>query len=170
MPDSDRILRAGEGRYAGGPDFGIRFMLSGDRTGGGFSMVEHPIGPRVLAAPLHRHRYEDEWSFVLEGEVGCQLGDDVVVAGADDVVFKRRDEWHTFWNAGDRPARILEIISPAGFEGYFATQADLLDAGHTPGPGVMEALLERYGLEFDLESIPGLLERHGLVLPTPPEA
>src|SRR3712207_5046307 len=79
MPDSDRILRAGEGRYAGGPDFGIRFMLSGDRTGGGFSMVEHPIGPRVLAAPLHRHRYEDEWSFVLEGEVGCQLGDDVVV-------------------------------------------------------------------------------------------
>ena len=52
---------------------GVRFMLAGDETGGGFSLVEHPIPPRALAAPLHRHSREDEYSFVLEGRLGAML-------------------------------------------------------------------------------------------------
>ena len=47
------------------------------------------------------------------------LGDAVVEAGPGDLVFKPRNQWHTFWNAGDEPCRILEIISPAGFERFF---------------------------------------------------
>ena len=78
------------------------------------------MSPRALAAPLHRHTREDEYSFVLEGRMGALLGDDVVEAGPGDLVFKPRDQWHTFWNAGDEPCRILEIISPAGFERFFA--------------------------------------------------
>ena len=39
-------------------------MLDGDRTGGGFSLVEHPLAPRALAAPMHRHKNEDEYSYV----------------------------------------------------------------------------------------------------------
>ena len=46
---------------------GARFMIWGEETGGGFSLVEHPIPPRTLAAPVHRHPKEDEYSFVLEG-------------------------------------------------------------------------------------------------------
>lgn len=57
---------------------GARFMVDGEESGGGFSLVEHPIPPRSLCAPLHRHRHEDEYSFVLEGRMGAQLGDDVV--------------------------------------------------------------------------------------------
>ena len=72
-----------------------------------------------LAAPLHRHNREDEYSFVLEGRMGALLGDDVVYAEPGDLVYKPRGQWHTFWNAGDKPARILEIISPAGFEQFF---------------------------------------------------
>ena len=75
--------------------------------------------PRALGAPLHRHNREDEYSFVLEGRVGALLGEEVVYGNKGDLLFKPRDEWHTFWNAGDEPARILEIISPAGFERYF---------------------------------------------------
>ena len=60
--------------------------------------------PRALAAPLHRHMREDEYSFVLEGRMGALLGDEVVEAGPGDLVFKPRDQWHTFWNAGDEPA------------------------------------------------------------------
>ena len=78
------------------------------------------MSPRALAAPLHRHTREDEYSFVLQGRMGALLGDDVVEAGPGDLVHKPRDQWHTFWNAGDEPCRILEIISPAGFEGFFA--------------------------------------------------
>ena len=89
--------------------------------------------PRALAAPLHRHNREDEYSFVLEGRMGALLGDDVVEAGPGDLVYKPRGQWHTFWNAGDEPARILEIISPAGFEQFFAELAPLA-AGGAPDP------------------------------------
>jgi quercetin dioxygenase-like cupin family protein len=47
--------------------------------------------------------------------VGALLGDEVVIGGPGDLIFKPRNQWHTFWNASDQPARLLEIISPAGF-------------------------------------------------------
>ena len=90
-----------------------------EETGGGFSLVEHPMPPRHLAAPLHKHSREDEYSYVVEGRMGAILGDDVVYAEVGDLVFKPRDQWHTFWNAGDEPCRILEIIAPGGFEHFF---------------------------------------------------
>ena len=100
-------------------------MIDGDETDERFSLVEHPMSARALAAPLHRHTREDEYSYVLEGSVGALLGDDVVIGKPGDLIFKPRDQWHTFWNAGDEPARILEIISPAGFERFFAELVDL---------------------------------------------
>ena len=139
-------------------------MVDGDRSGGGFALVEHPIPPRALAAPLHRHSREDEYSVVLEGRVGALLGDDVVYGERGDLIFKPRGEWHTFWNAGEEPARLLEIISPAGFERYFEELLEL--------PAVLPrdervvriaAIAERYGLEMDFSSIPGLLKRYELV-------
>jgi uncharacterized cupin superfamily protein len=54
-------------------------MPGSEQTGGGFSLVEHPMAPRGLGAPMHVHRNEDEYSYVLEGEVGVQIGDDVVI-------------------------------------------------------------------------------------------
>ena len=80
---------------------------------------------RALAAPMHRHSREDEYSFVLEGRVGAQLGDEVVFAGRGDLVFKPAISAHTFWNAADEPARILDVISPAGFERFFKEIVDL---------------------------------------------
>jgi Cupin domain len=75
---------------------------------------------------------------VLEGRMGALLGDDVVEAGPGDLVYKPRGQWHTFWNAGDEPARILEIISPAGFERFFAELAPLADGG-APEPSASSA-------------------------------
>jgi quercetin dioxygenase-like cupin family protein len=140
---------------------GVRFMISGDDSGGGFSLVEHPIPPRALAAPLHRHSREDEYSFVLEGHLGALLGGDVVYGEPGDLVFKPRGQWHTFWNAGDEPARILEIISPAGFERYFAEVVELLEAG-PPEPSALGDIAGRYGLEVDRESISRLTAEYGL--------
>src|SRR5215218_10835775 len=108
---------------------------------GGFSLVEHPIPPRSLCAPLHRHDGVDEYSFVLEGRMGALLGDDVIYAEAGELAFKPRDQWHTFWNAGDTPCRILEIISPAGFERFFEELA--------AGVGSPDDIGARYGLELD---------------------
>jgi mannose-6-phosphate isomerase-like protein (cupin superfamily) len=141
---------------------GVRFMIDSAASGGGFSLVEHPMPPRTLAAPLHRHSREDEYSFVLEGRVGALLGDEVVYGEPGDLIFKPRDQWHTFWNAGDEPARILEIISPAGFERYFEQLTELLRDAGPPDPAAIAALAARYGLKLDFESVPSLVEEYGI--------
>jgi mannose-6-phosphate isomerase-like protein (cupin superfamily) len=151
--------RDGKAGFLG--SIGVRFMIDGDETDQGFSLVEHPMSPRALAAPLHLHTREDEYSYVLEGRMGALLGDEVLEAGPGDLVFKPRNQWHTFWNAGDEPCRILEIIAPAGFERFFAELDGMGGALNAP-PEQLAALNERYGLEMQPDTVPGLLERFGL--------
>jgi mannose-6-phosphate isomerase-like protein (cupin superfamily) len=146
---------------------GVRFMIWGEEAGEHFSLVEHPMSPRALAAPLHRHTREDEYSYVLRGRLGALLGDDVVFAEPGDLVFKPRDQWHTFWNASDEPASILEIIAPAGFERFFSELSDLGGVTNVQ-PSVMGGLCERYGLEMKPETVPELLERFQLRFPGEP--
>ena len=146
---------------------GVRFMIDGAEADERFSLVEHPMSPRALAAPLHRHNREDEYSYVLEGQVGALLGDEVVIGRPGDLIFKPRNQWHTFWNAGDEPARLLEIISPAGFEHFFEELVDL--GGVTEAsPETLAELCARYELEMDPDSVPGLVERFGLRFPGEP--
>ena len=147
---------------------GVRFMVWGAETGGTFSLVEHPIPPRTLVAPLHLHTREDEYSYVLEGRMGAQLGDDVVYAEPGDLVFKPRNQWHTFWNAGDTPCRLLEIISPSGFEHFFNQLGEGMAAAKGVSVAAVPDLAElgaRYGLYFQPESIAWLCQEHGLVFP-----
>jgi mannose-6-phosphate isomerase-like protein (cupin superfamily) len=145
---------------------GVRFMIDGNEADERFSLVEHPMSARALAAPLHRHTREDEYSFVLEGRMGALLGDEVVEAGPGDLVFKPRNQWHTFWNAGDEPCRILEIISPAGFEGFFRELVDLGGIAEAT-PEQFAELTQRYGLEVQPDTIPELLDRFGLRMGEP---
>jgi len=154
-----RVLGPEDGKAGSLGSIGARFMIGGEDTGETFSLVEHPMPPRRLAAPLHRHANEDEYSYVLEGRVGALLGDEVVYGEPGDLIFKPRNQWHTFWNAGDEPARLLEIISPAGFERFFEELVDLPQDGGPPDPAKLAAIAAPYGLEFDFESIPGLQER-----------
>ena len=141
---------------------GVRFLA----VGSGFSLVEHPMSPRALAAPLHLHTREDEYSFVLQGRMGALLGDDVLEVGPGELVRKPRDQWHTFWNAGDEPCRILEIVSPPGFERYFRELSDL-GGSRNATPEELAELGRRYGLQVRPETIPELLERFGLVIGAP---
>src|SRR5947207_13075184 len=120
-----KVLGPREGKAGTLGMIGVRFMIPGEDAGERFSLVEHPMPPRSLAAPLHRHNREDEYSFVLEGRIGAVLGEEVVYAGPGDLVYKPRGQWHTFWNPDDQPARILEIIPPAGFERFFDELVDI---------------------------------------------
>lgn len=157
--------RDGKVGFLGG--VGFRFMVGGAESGGGFALVEHPMEPHALAAPLHRHGREDEYSFILEGRVGADLGGDIVYGEVGDLIFKPRGQWHTFWNAGDGPARVLEIISPAGFEKFFDQMTDRAARGELD-PAGMAALAAEYGAEVDLNSVPRLLMTHGLTFPGGP--
>jgi mannose-6-phosphate isomerase-like protein (cupin superfamily) len=151
--------RDGEVGFLG--SIGVRFLIDGLETDQGFSLVEHPMSPRALAAPLHLHTREDEYSYVLEGRMGAQLGEEIVQAGPGELVFKPRNQWHTFWNAGDEPCRILEIIAPAGFENFFK-ELDALGGAINADPDELTELAARYGHYFQLDSVPELLQRFNL--------
>jgi mannose-6-phosphate isomerase-like protein (cupin superfamily) len=156
-----RKLGPDEGEYSELPGVGVRYMIWAEESGGGFSLVEHPIAPKTLCAPYHRHSREDEYSFVLEGTMGALLGDDVVYVEQGDLAFKPRDQWHTFWNAGDTPCRILEIIAPGGFERFFREFGNFLEANPGAEPPFDE-YSQKYGVDFDMEATARIVAEHGL--------
>jgi mannose-6-phosphate isomerase-like protein (cupin superfamily) len=137
---------------------GTQWKIDAAHTGGRFSVVHHQLPPRTLAAPLHRHHREDEHSYVLKGMFGALLGDHVVTAEPGTWVFKPREQWHTFWNAGDAPCEIIEVISPAGFEDYFREWRAIWPDRTKTGP-----LLKKYELDMDIDSVPALCARFGLL-------
>jgi len=159
-----RVVGPQDGKAGFLGSIGVRFMLDGADADGRLAVVEHPMSAHALAAPLHRHTREDEYSYIVEGQVGALLGEEVVIGGPGDLIFKPRGQWHTFWNAGEAPARLLEIISPAGFEQFFAELVEL--GGVTQAaPEVLMELCARFELDMDPGSVPGLVQRFGLQFP-----
>ena len=145
---------------------GARFILDGGPSAGRFALVEHPIIGRGMAAPVHRHTREDEYSFILEGRWGFWQGGTVAFAEPGDLVYKPRGVWHTFRNATGEPARLLEVISPAGFEQFFAELAALIASGQMDDQA-LAALNAAYGLEVDPQGTAQIAAEHGLVTAPP---
>ena len=144
---------------------GAVLLLESETSEGRFSLLEHPLAPRALGAPVHTHAREDEYSLVLEGTIGIELDGDAFDAGAGEVVVKPRGIPHAFWNATDQPARILELISPGGFESYFAELGEILSRPGPPDLTALGQLAARYELVMEPESIGRLASEHGLVRP-----
>ena len=148
----------------------VAFKLSGADTGGALSILEHVLEAGVLGAPMHTHRNEDEYSYVLEGEISVLIGAELIHAPAGTLVSKPRDIPHTFWNSGSVPARLLEIISPAGFEGYFDDLAEVLGSGGPPDIGRIMAVAQKYSLEMDFSTIAEITQKYNVSLGGPPAA
>jgi len=158
------VVRSGTGELLMQGPVGAILLAGRDATGGAASFVIHPLAPRALGSPVHTHRNEDEWSFVLEGEVGIEVGGETWAAGPGDLLLKPRGVPHAFWNATDAPARLLEVITPSGFEGYFARLAEVLRAGPEPDMGALSSVASDYDLDIDSASIPRLVQTHGLAM------
>jgi quercetin dioxygenase-like cupin family protein len=152
------LIAPGDGEIVHVHALGVRFLLEGAATDGRLAIVEHPLPPRALGAPPHTHRHEDEYSFVLEGRLGVQLGRERFTADPGELVVKPRGIEHAFWNASDAPLRILELISPAGFEGYFR---ELARALADRDESAQREIIERYELDIDHASIPAFAAEVG---------
>ena len=142
---------------------GVHFKVPGYRTAGRIAIVEHPIEARRLVPP-HTHSMEDELSYVLSGRIGVRVGDEIAEARAGTYVYKPCGVPHTYWNPTDEPARLLEIITPAGFEDYFAEIAELFASGGRPGSAEHEAIAARYHESHFGDWIPELKERYSLTV------
>ncbi|MGH9024451.1 MAG: cupin domain-containing protein [Acidimicrobiia bacterium] len=163
MDDPTQLMvPPGSGRAVSLGGIGVVFKIAGSQTAGAFSIVEHPVQPGVLVPP-HLHSREDEYSFVIEGEVGARVGDREVSGGPGTYILKPRGVPHTFWNAGTTLARLVEIISPAGFDRYFEDMAALVPAQGMPDFEKVADLGSRYGLSFVEDAwVPELCARYGL--------
>jgi quercetin dioxygenase-like cupin family protein len=158
------VVRPGEGRAGDLGSIGVVFKLWGHDTGGAVSIVEHPFPVGALVPP-HLHTREDEYSIVTEGEIGFRSGDREAVLGPGGYITKPRGELHAMWNAGKVPARMIEVISPAGFENFFRELTDLTADG-SPAADQLQALADAYGLQFGIAPwLPDLVARYDLTLP-----
>jgi mannose-6-phosphate isomerase-like protein (cupin superfamily) len=157
-----RVRRASEIEATGDlAEAGVdRYLIESRDSNGMVAVVEYVLAPRVLAAPVHRHSREDEYSVVLAGRLGVFQDDEEVVATPGDIVFKSRGHWHTFWNAGDTELHVLEVITPGGLEELFRR---LAQPGGEYDPTTLPALAARYGCDVDFDRTMPLAERHGLV-------
>ena len=99
-----------------------RILLAASQTDarlGIFESLDKPgYGP-----PRHIHKTEDETFYVLSGEVEFWLEDQTTLHGPGDVVFIGRGREHTFRVIGEMPARMLTVMTPGGFEGFFSEMA-----------------------------------------------
>jgi quercetin dioxygenase-like cupin family protein len=163
-----KVVQPGEGDIAQLlPGISVIFKIDGADTGGAVSIVDHPFEVGALVPP-HIHHREDEISIVLEGEIGFRSNDQEVVLGAGGFIVKPRGEVHAMWNAGSRPGRILELITPAGFEQFFR-ELGRLGASGPPSPDAMADLASRYELPFaEPEWLPDIIARYRLNAPPPP--
>ncbi|MBI2999029.1 MAG: cupin domain-containing protein [Deltaproteobacteria bacterium] len=155
------IVCPGQGKSVNLGGLGVDFKVWGYQTGGRLAIVEHPIAPYRLVPP-HTHTMEDELSYVLQGRIGVRVGDEIAEAGAGTYIYKPCNVPHTFWNPGSEPARLLEIICPAGFENYFMEIAELFEKGGKPGGPEHETIAGRYHESHFMDWVPELKQRFGL--------
>lgn len=160
MDDASLHVEPGGGKLVELGGLGVHFKVRGAQTGGAFAVVEHPVAPAVVIEP-HMHQHEDELSYVLEGTVWARVGEREVELTPGAYLWKPRGVMHSFWNPGPEPARLLETISPAGFEDFFEQLATLLQGPEPPADDTVYGLCDRHGLTFDRSWLPDLEERFG---------
>jgi quercetin dioxygenase-like cupin family protein len=164
------VTRPGEGEQVAIPGFGAVFKISAATNGGEVAILEHPFSVGLITAP-HRHTREDEHSIVIEGEIGFRSDDSEVVLGPGGFITKPRGQLHAMWNAGDKPGRIVEIITPGGFETYFRELGALL-VEHAATPNLhatpeFQELAAKYGLTYgNPDWLDDVVSRYGLRAPT----
>lgn len=124
------------------------------------SLFEVDLAAGCLSGPLHVHDKEDGISYVLQGSLTFQVGDEISTAPAGEVVPLPRGVRHTFWNEGPTAAKALDLVTPGGLENYYEELARIAQA-----PDVMDRLAsmeERFGIHMDWDSISTLTSRYGL--------
>lgn len=133
----------------------LTFLVTGEETGGAFSVVEE-VGRKGLSAepPMHVHSREEESFYVLEGRMRFVVGDEQVDAPAGTLVVLPRGIPHRFTLETEH-VRMLNMCTPAGFEGFFRELSEPAPSMTLPpapdGPPDIERLLRTaaaYGVEI----------------------
>ncbi len=142
------VLPPGEGQAVLLRGNRVTFKVTGASTSGAYSLTEWVMPGTDAGPPLHIHADTDEAFYVAEGEVTVQMGRQRIRAPAGSSVFVPRGVGHTVVKESSGPARMLVLLSPAGFEKYWEEMAALASGGRAPDPQAVAALARKYRLEL----------------------
>jgi quercetin dioxygenase-like cupin family protein len=159
------FIGPGEGAHL--PVLDITHKITAESFGGAFTIIEVGLPPGEMIPP-HTHTREDECNFVLEGELTCDVGGEIVVAPAGSYVVKPRGVYHALCNAGTEPVWVIELHAPGGFEDWYdeyekiASKFASGDIDEEERMKARAALGERYGVTWHDERIPEARARFGI--------
>jgi quercetin dioxygenase-like cupin family protein len=168
------VARKGNEEIFVGPEEGARLpvldvahKVPSESLGRAATIVEWGLPPGVMIPP-HTHSREHECSYVLKGELTCDVGGEIVVAPVGSYVVKPRGVYHALCNAGTEPVWVIELHAPGGFEGWYDEYEEIaskLASGEMDEEKHRRAraeLSERYGVSFHDERIPEAMARFGI--------
>lgn len=142
------VLGAEEGRTPAPLNIvGEKTLVKVDTTDSAGQLAAfHLVAPPMSGPPLHVHTREDEWFYVLEGEIVFELDGERVTVGPGGSVWLRRGVAHAYQNFTDRDARLLIITTPGDFCNFFIEVSAAAPPGGMPEPQVFAALDAKYGI------------------------
>jgi quercetin dioxygenase-like cupin family protein len=124
----------------------MNIRIHGRDTGGVVSVVESLDVPGG-GPPPHIHQHEDETFQILEGEYEWTVGEETFTATRGTTIFAPRGIPHTYRYLGSEPGRLMCVITPSGFEGFFEEIAAMNLEQQQDIPRVIQ-IGEKYGLQF----------------------
>lgn len=146
-------LQPGEGEALWFMDTLATIKATAEATGGRVAVIHHD-GPKGAGSPLHVHHRENEWFYVLDGELTIWVDGQVTRAPAGSFVFGPQDTPHTFAISSDGGARFLLVTEPAGFEAFLRACAQPAQSLTLPPPSVpadprqMTDIAAHYGIDI----------------------
>ena len=129
-------------------------LLEGHATQGDVAVVEFLVAPRSFGAPPHVHHDEDEYFYVLEGEIRFLDEGKTVVAPAGTFAAMTRGHLHAFWNASDRPARLLMAVAPGEFATFFDEVVAELRASKSLNSAAIGQTMARFAQKHNIVMYP----------------
>lgn len=160
--DTPIIVQAHEGRRVNLAGVEMQYKIHANQTDSAVAVGEWTVPPGVLGAPPHKHDAEDEFFYVLEGELSVMQDDQVMIARQGETVILPRGRFHTFWNAGTAPVRALVVLAPGQLEAYFYSVSSFVRPDAPPDLAQVAEIAKQYGLTFDFERMPHIIQTYGL--------
>jgi quercetin dioxygenase-like cupin family protein len=134
--------------------FGALFTVraSAQSTAGAFDLIE-VVMPEGTSPPRHIHRREDEFVYVLDGQITFTCGEQTIRAERGAFVFLPRDVAHTFRVEGPGTAHVLNLCVPAGLKDFLKEMGEPARERTLPPPQTLDLaklhlVAAKYGVEM----------------------
>jgi mannose-6-phosphate isomerase-like protein (cupin superfamily) len=125
----------------------VTIKIASADTRGAFTVFEGVTQP-LQGPPLHRHKGQDEYWYIVEGQFRFEVDGREIYARTGDTVFAPRGSSHTFQNVGDTPGRTITTAIPGGIDVFFEEIEAVAPRGSAPDPARLMPVFKKHRQEL----------------------